>query len=251
MTIFEIQQDFLTLFDELEENGGELTPEIEEKLKITEESFKDKVEGYVHIIKELESNLTLIESEAKRLANLKKSKQNTIDRLKNIMADAISKYGSTSKSGGKYLDYGTGKVSVKNTKAVELNTHTIDAAVDEFFKHIKFLQFSNQLYELDNLSKVDMINACKLHVNKDLQEDPINITTKELDKLAATISLDITIPELMEGEGLELLKTLVTKFGSFKTKSAVTKTSVKEDLENGSNLDNIAKINFNKSVIIK
>ena len=36
-SIFDIDRELLDIFEELEENGGELTPEIEEKLKLNEE----------------------------------------------------------------------------------------------------------------------------------------------------------------------------------------------------------------------
>ena len=35
-TIFEIEKDLLELYDELEDNGGDVTPEFEDKLTITQ-----------------------------------------------------------------------------------------------------------------------------------------------------------------------------------------------------------------------
>ena len=46
-SIFDIDREFLDIFEELEENGGELTPEIEEKLKLNEEEVISKVKNYV------------------------------------------------------------------------------------------------------------------------------------------------------------------------------------------------------------
>ena len=39
MNIWQIQQDLLDIFNELEDNGGELTPELEEKLAVTQEDL--------------------------------------------------------------------------------------------------------------------------------------------------------------------------------------------------------------------
>ena len=45
MNIWQIQQDLLDIFNELEDNGGELTPELEEKLAVTQEDFKNKIKS--------------------------------------------------------------------------------------------------------------------------------------------------------------------------------------------------------------
>ena len=42
-SIFSIEADLEAIFMELEDNGGELTPELEDKLKITQENFENKV----------------------------------------------------------------------------------------------------------------------------------------------------------------------------------------------------------------
>ena len=40
MNIFEISKELESVFDELEENGGELTEELEEKLSISQNEFR-------------------------------------------------------------------------------------------------------------------------------------------------------------------------------------------------------------------
>ena len=63
MNIFEIQQELLDIFAELEENGGELTEELEQKLNVTQENFKTKVKGYSDVIKVNKSEIDLIDKE--------------------------------------------------------------------------------------------------------------------------------------------------------------------------------------------
>ena len=55
--IYQISQELLAIFDELEENGGELTPELEEQLNITREEFKDKIKSYSNVVKMLENDI--------------------------------------------------------------------------------------------------------------------------------------------------------------------------------------------------
>ena len=57
--IFDIQQDLTSIFEELEENGGELTEELYEKLNISQEEFKSKVEAYINVIKSAKNDIEL------------------------------------------------------------------------------------------------------------------------------------------------------------------------------------------------
>ena len=44
--IYNITAELEDIFLELEENGGELTPELEERLAITQDNLKSKLDGY-------------------------------------------------------------------------------------------------------------------------------------------------------------------------------------------------------------
>ena len=66
-----------------------------------------------------------IKEEIARLKDLQKSKEKTIDNLKKIMAMAINAFGDTNKSGTKFLDYGTGKVSIRKFDSIEVDFITI------------------------------------------------------------------------------------------------------------------------------
>lgn len=45
-SIYNITTELEDIFLELEENGGELTPELEERLAITQDNLKSKLDGY-------------------------------------------------------------------------------------------------------------------------------------------------------------------------------------------------------------
>ena len=120
-SIFNIQQDLYSIFDSIEENEGEITPELEKALTIKREEFSTKIQGYVAFIKQLELDNKGIKEEIARLKELQKSKEKTIDNLKKIMAMAIDAFGDTNKSGTKFLDYGTGKVSIRKSDSIEVD----------------------------------------------------------------------------------------------------------------------------------
>ena len=93
MNIYQISQDLLSLFDEIEANGGEITPEQEQELAITQDALKDKVKSYVGVIQHYKDDLAAIKAEEARLKSLKDSKQKIIDRLSKVVIKAIDEFG--------------------------------------------------------------------------------------------------------------------------------------------------------------
>jgi hypothetical protein len=95
LSLYTIEQNYLTLVENLIENGGELTPELETELAITKQDLQNKGVCYGFIVKELEGNIDLIDLEIKRLNALKKPLVNSIDRLKNNLSNAMQMFDVT------------------------------------------------------------------------------------------------------------------------------------------------------------
>ena len=57
MNIFQLANELQEIVNELEENGGEITPEIEEQLDINQAGVKHKVEAFTQVIHQLESDI--------------------------------------------------------------------------------------------------------------------------------------------------------------------------------------------------
>ena len=49
-SIYNIQQELLDIFNQIEENEGEITPELEEQLRISKDEFEDKIRSYTGVI---------------------------------------------------------------------------------------------------------------------------------------------------------------------------------------------------------
>jgi hypothetical protein len=105
--IFNIAEEYLSLCNEIEEAEGELTPELNERLTINQEELERKIKAYFHIIQTKDSESKLIDDEISRLLELKKSKENVIEKLNERMLFAVNIFGETGKSGNKTLKYDT------------------------------------------------------------------------------------------------------------------------------------------------
>ena len=149
--IFEIENDLLEIFQEIEDNFGEVTEELEERLAISKEEFRNKVEGYVNFMKQLDGDCHTIDDEIARLEALKKGKEKTYDKLEKVLIAAIQNFGEENKTGTKYVDYGTGKVSIKTTKAVEVNNDSVKKVADTIQREIQWLKSTNQLFTTDTI----------------------------------------------------------------------------------------------------
>ncbi len=251
--IYNIQQYLFSIFDELEENGGELTPELEEQLNITQEQFKSKIKDYSNIIKMLETDILAIKEEKARLSDLQKSKEKAIERLKKIMVEAIENFGDTTKSGGKYVDYGTGKVSVRNSQAIEVEEDSVNRFVNRLITSLKWHNENNQLHNglVDPKEVIDFANSkTQEEENDNVEVDVYN--AKDTANLSISVDLDINIPTLLTTEkGINLAKALLD-YNVFSIKAKADKKGIKDEAKSEQHyMPVFAKLVTNKSISIK
>ena len=76
--IYNITTELEDIFLELEENGGELTPELEERLAITQDNLKSKLDGYRKAYTMFNLEAESCKKEEQRLAVLRKTKEKAI-----------------------------------------------------------------------------------------------------------------------------------------------------------------------------
>lgn len=138
-SIYNITAELEDIFLELEENGGELTPELEERLAITQDNLKEKLNNYRKAYTMLNLDAESCKKEEQRLAVLRKTKENNANRLKNVMLDAVITYGDLGKSGNKSIDLVDSKLYTKNSKCVEVDESLNQIFIDLVLDHFKTL----------------------------------------------------------------------------------------------------------------
>ena len=164
-TLFDIEQKYLDLISTLEDNGGELTPELEVELMINEEDFKDKFSTYRNIVAAKEAQVKYLSDEINRLRDKVKVNENVITRMKKLQIASLKLFGELNKSGNKSFSFDTFKASCYPLTTViedELEiSKLVSLAIDDFYSKSKTsidltgykvemqLQFSS-----DNLDKL-------------------------------------------------------------------------------------------------
>ena len=254
MNIWKIQQELLSIFDELEENGGELTKELEQQLAISQEDFRSKVENYTNVIKSVKADIAAIDEETKRLATLKKSKNALIDRLSKVIINAVEMFGETTKTGGKFFDYGTGKISVRNSQKVVLDDDKIEAISGELCRAIASEAMMGNASNREDFTFEDIIQRCKKHVkydnNGNLETQSYDVTKEDIKNTVVEITFKEHVQDLMKGDGFNILKQLFMYNNGTSIIPKIDKTQLKNEMKDTDDIT-IGEIVDNQTLVIK
>ena len=252
-SIYNIQQNLLDIFNQIEENCGEITPELEEQLNISKDEFEDKIKSYTCVIHQLESDLCAIKEEKDRLDAIKKSKEKTIESLKRIMVDAIQLFGNTSKSGTKFIDYGTGKVSLRKSESIELDDDKLKAFTNRFISYFNWLRYQNTFDQTEFDCK-EVTDYCNQAHGNDFDEDAIlpNFTEYDMAKIQADLDFRISLKDMISTEeGRNLMRAILNYNTSISAKPVIDKKALKDEIKSTSVCPAFATFVTKQNVIIK
>lgn len=93
--LYQIVDSLRSIFDRLEESGGEMTPEIASDLSRVEVDFKNKVEAVALWIKAAEGAAGQIGAEIERLSQRKQSVEREIGSLKSYLLEQLIRANET------------------------------------------------------------------------------------------------------------------------------------------------------------
>jgi len=113
-SIFQISTELNEIINQIIENGGEVTPEIEGALMIKEEELSTKSVKYGYVVKALEYDVNIIDDEIKRLSQIKKVRQNAIERLKNVLSITMQSFNIPE------IDTPTMKINFRKSSSLEI-----------------------------------------------------------------------------------------------------------------------------------
>lgn len=124
--IYELTDEFRTLWNLLDE--GELSDEVlAEVFETTTEELAIKLEGYCKFIKNVEGDIAALKAEEHRLAEKRRTLENTVDRAKSAMMTALKTAGENN------LPCGTFKVAIQaNPPKVVIDDPYIENIPDRY-----------------------------------------------------------------------------------------------------------------------
>lgn len=118
-TLYQLTEQMSALESLLEDNGGELTPDIEALWQETGESLTRKVDNYNALIIKLKNYSSNLDSEIKRLQGLKKTADNSLKNVKEHIKSVMEQFG-IDKLEGAYC-----KISLASSTSTEVDEETV------------------------------------------------------------------------------------------------------------------------------
>lgn len=117
--MYNLSQELIDLNNLLEENGGEITPEIEQQLEITQTDLQIKAVDYCYLAKELDGDVSAIDAEIERLQALKTGRANLAKRLKTTVTTAMLMFGFDK------IETPTMKLGLRKSTAIEITDESL------------------------------------------------------------------------------------------------------------------------------
>lgn len=257
--IYNITSELEDIFLELEENGGELTPELEERLAITQENLRSKLDGYRKAYTMLNLEAESCKKEEQRLAVIRKTKENNAERLKGVMLDAVVAYGDLGKSGNKVINLVDSKLYTKNSKCVEIDENLNQIFIDLVLGHLSQLWSNDMINEtgdsFDRTTLLDYINEEFIRkypeqATKLKEETGHYFTLDDLIFIKIKFEIEKPIGNLCNRENFDLVNTFFNHGHEMTRSSSVNKTIMKNILNDGIDIS-VAKLVENTNLIIK
>jgi len=160
ISIYQIEQSYNQLAEELIENGGELTPELEQSLAITEEQLQNKSVAYSFVIKQMDADIDIIDAEIKRLQAAKKQREKATEYLKERIKHAMDLFSIEE------IKTPLVKINFRKSESVEVeNVNALPYA----YKTVKVVETADKVAIKEAIKNGADIIGCRLVANKNLQ----------------------------------------------------------------------------------
>lgn len=117
-TLYSINEEYLNILAQIEENEGELTPELEQALAINEEQHEAKLEAYGHIIANYKAEAEACKAEAERLKKKADNALKAAERLKDTIRYFLQVTDRRKAAGGTFT------FSLRDSEAVSVTDET-------------------------------------------------------------------------------------------------------------------------------
>lgn len=211
-TLFDLVRELQWIYDTLEENGGEITDELNERLNINRSEMKEKIAKYEGLEAKLEGDNNDIDAQIKRLQGRKKRNEAIVKKLQERVVEAVlaNAKPNITKTGNITYAFEADGVKANISRTFSMKIEKVDDVPEKYKKHSYSLEldseelrgrvtevvvkYNNELgIEIPEAEIVDTVSVD----NKTLKDDLLAIfkTNEERERIAASKEEE---PELLE-----------------------------------------------------
>ena len=158
-SLYNIVEEQRYTLDEIENMGGDLTPELEEQLTINAHQLESKSIAYLEVIKDREAYVNNAKEEIKRLQSIVKTNENLVKRLKDNLLTAVKTFGP--------FEVGFVKFGIRKSTSVIVQDDMVNALPKEY-KTVKVTEAPNKIAIKKALESGIEIDGCELSHNDNL-----------------------------------------------------------------------------------
>ena len=156
--MYQIQSEYQQIADAL--TTGELTPELEQALAISEHELEVKSVNYSFVIKDINDEISIINAEIDRLKDLKKVRENALERLKNNISNAMQLFQVDE------IKTPLIKINFRKSEAVEVDNM---ALLDAKFLNEKVTITADKMAIKEAIKNGEDVNGARLVINNNIQ----------------------------------------------------------------------------------
>ena len=257
--IFELGYELQKVFEAIEENDGELTPELEEELNITQENFKDKIEAYCQALTIYTSDVDCCKEEKLRINNIQNVKKNNIERIKQRLLEAVELFGEIGKSGNKVIETPTRKLFTKGSTSIEeneLRKIKLTQYVIDFIRELQqqgILELGEEIDINGFLASINAIAKADYETPDEFGNTPVEefipYTIYDLEVINVTCSFEKPLSALLT-KNANLGYAIATNPFSFDINSSINKDGTKTLLKTDAKIT-VASESKKTSIVIK
>ena len=253
-SLFSIKAELQDIILQLEE--GEATDELVAKLGITEDNLKDKIADYLQVIKRYQCDVKECSDEVARVNQIKKTRDNTLRRLKDAVLEAVLMFGSTGKSGNKVIEGSTYKIYSRNTTTTVLDDIRISDIIRQFVDIVTEYLASTEIKESLSIEYLARIISAHMKAEtspieeSEAEQSFLDVTTDDIFAINTEITINIRLSELANATNFNLAQWIGQNPHKVEFKSSTSKSAVAANLDLNADLT-IAKQVPNTSLIIK
>lgn len=160
LSLYVIQQEYISLAEQIIDNDGLLSEEMEAALQINKDQLENKSQCYGFIVRQLEGECDMIDNEIKRLEAMKKSRGKTIDRLKESVSKAMQLYEIDK------IETPTLKISFRKSESIEVEEESL---IDEKFMTVKTTRTPNKTAIKEAIKNGEIVLGVTLKQNQNIQ----------------------------------------------------------------------------------
>lgn len=251
-SLYQISEDILRIFNDVESAEGEITDEQYYVLCIKQEELKEKLDSYVKAIKSWEVDEKALKDEKKRFNDRQNVYKNRIERLKAAALQAVLTFGEHGKS-NMFIELPNFRLFSRSSQSIEVDESRVRIFMEEFERYVRELVDAGILYAGKDVDLQGILDCINVNVRATHGEDFEPFTINDLIAMKINVSQTASVYDLFKsGMALNLYgkEPLYTHMENVTSKDD-WKTIIESSKIANTSAPTIAKVVTNQSLQIK